>query len=179
MVKSIVLFLTLLIFSSSAFPEDRSVKFSPYDPALKLKSFDDKDSTAQFAGKMRITGTLFFEFDSSESGEAVDINFAKFVPDAASLKRLPTVVAGFYPGSVKFISLEPASAVLEAVYGKEKAERLKHGKELEVKTAASLELKDYTVAVECDSRVYWSRHFTVSRLKNVVIASNQKLPYGC
>jgi hypothetical protein len=179
MMKRFLAFLMLLFFTSAAFPVDRSVKFSSYDPALTLNSFDNENSTAKFAGKLRITGTLFFEFDQSEPGQAVVINFAKFVPDASSLVRLPTVIAGFYPGPVKYISLAPANAALEAIYGKVEAERLKHGKEVEIRVAATLELRDYTVSVDCDSRTYWSRQYTVTRLNNIVVSSNQQLPHGC
>lgn len=177
--KRFFLFLSLIAFTSFVLAADRELKFSDYDSALKLVSIDQHESIAKFEGHLIVTGTIFFEFDSSDGVHAVDILFAKFVPDTASMQNLPIVIAGYYPGPLRFISLEPANAALEAIYGKEKAVTLRHGDKLEIHSAASLELMNYTTEIECDSRSYWSNGFKLTRLEAPVVAGTQLSPRGC
>jgi len=167
----------LLAFSISAFSEDRTVTFSSYDPALKHDSVNEYE-THIFKGSITITGILFFEFDMGGE-KAVGVLRAQFVPDAASIKRLPNVVAGPHFSPIEEISLESPDAALESAFGKEEAERLKHGSGVPLKIPAAVELHDFLTDIECDSRQYWSTSFIVKPIKDGVVSTNVQSPHGC
>lgn len=168
----------LLVTSIAAYSGGREVTFSSYDPSLKHESTNEYGAHV-FRGTITVTGNLFFEFDMAGPKRAADVLSARFVPDSASVARLPNVVAGHYAGSIKYISLEPASAALEAIYGKEKAEHLKHGDGSEIGIAASIELNNFLTGVECDSRRYWSTSFRAKLTEDGAVPVKAKPPHGC
>jgi len=175
--------LFLAVLATTALAQDQSVTFSKFSTKLKLTSFDQRTSTAQFIGSINVTGTLFVEFDMGASGHADGVNFAKFVPDAQSVPRLPAVVAGFHPGPVRYVSLEPAQAALEAAFGKDEATRLARGREPFVSKAVRVIFHNYTASVECDSRDYYSSAVTVKPANVEQIAKTAidqlAVPRGC
>lgn len=177
MKKTLAIF--LFVLATSAYSEDRAMNLSSYNPALKMDSIDESESIAKFSGKITITGEIFFIFDGDDQRHAVDINFAHFVPDDESRGQLPSVVAGFYPGVIRHISLEPANSALEFVYGKEMAEQLKHGSELVVSTPVQVELRNFIVSIECDSRAYWTTSFSLKPMPKQSDSAKSEVSSGC
>lgn len=94
---------------------------------------------------------MYFTFDSASETTVDGVLFARFVPDATSMKRFPAVKSGPYPGAVRYISLEPAEAVLDATLGKVEADRLSHGTEREIEVRVEVVLANYKPTVECDT----------------------------
>jgi hypothetical protein len=180
--KRFALLLAVLV-TTTALAQDQSVTFSKFSTELKLTSFDQQTSTAQFSGNLTVTGTLFIEFDMATPERADGVNFAKFVPDAPSASRLPAVVAGFYPGPVRYVSLEPAQDALEAAFGKNEAIRLADGREHFVSKAVTIVFHNYTASVECDSRDYVSKAATVIPANAEQVATTAtgqaEVPHGC
>jgi hypothetical protein len=180
--RRLALFIAVLV-TTTALAQDQSVAFSNFSTALKLISFDQKTSTAHFSGNITVTGTLFIEFDMAAPERADGVNFAKFVPDAPSASRLPAVLAGFYPGAVRYVSLEPAQAALEAGFGKEEAMRLAHGREPFLSKAVRVILHNDPASVECDSRDYVSSEATVepADVEQVAmgVTGQVEVPHGC
>lgn len=122
---------------------------------------------------------IFFELDNDGTGHAAGVNTALLVPDAISLKLLPTVVAGYYPKPIDHVALEPADKVLESVYGKKKALLLLQGNELTISAPVEIELKEYRVSIECDSRAYWSTSFSIKPISRKATMVGVKAPHGC
>ncbi|MGH8750825.1 MAG: hypothetical protein ACREUV_03845 [Burkholderiales bacterium] len=170
----------LSVVAMACFAEDHSITFSKYSPKLKLVSLDREKSVARFRGVVALTGTLFIGFDMAEPNLANgEVNFAKFVPDATSIVRLPAVVAGFYPSQVKYVLLEPSDSALEAVFGKKEAARLSHGTEHYVSRRVKVLIRNYTTSVECDSRGYSSNFISIEPLVNQQAAIIGGAPSGC
>ncbi len=167
----------LLSLSAAAYSGDEEAKFSVHDPALKYESVN-KYGAYVFAGDIEVTGTLIFTFDLDDPEHAVDVMYARFVPDSASLKRLPSVTAGPHPGAIEYISLESANDALVSIFGQKEGERLKHGKGDEVRVSVSVRLKNLLTGIECDSRTYWSTVFTVNRVDGMLDVATES-PHGC
>ena len=81
----------LALVASSAVAGAHVAHLSKFDSRLKLVSFNQSSSTAVFRGELPLRGTIYFEFDQTEPGKNVEVNFAKFVPDRAGQALLPTV----------------------------------------------------------------------------------------
>jgi len=125
------------------------------------------------------TGTMYFTFDSSSETAVDGVLFARFVPDATSMKRFRAVKSGSHPGEVRHISLEPAETVLEATLGKIQADRLAHGTEREIEVSVEVVLTNYKPIVECDTRAYYATLVSVKAMGEHRVASLAKAPHGC
>lgn len=162
--KKILFTILVLMFIAVAYSADKNVIFSKYDSALNYVSVN-KYGAYVFSGDIEVTGTLIFTFDMGSSSQAVDVLFARFVPDQESLKRLPVVIGGTNPGPIRYISLESAETALVYVFGKEKAGQLKHGNGAKVSVPVTVRLMKLLTGVESDSRTYWSTSFTARRIE--------------
>lgn len=159
------------------------VTFSKYNPPLRLASYDEQTHTHRFQGKLTLTGRLFLVFDMEAPDRANgEINFQKFVPDPSDIPQLPAVVAGFYPGPVRYISVDAPLEKLVAVFGgKEEFARVSHGTSHEVSRRAKLMIDEYSATVECDSRGYFAHVVSVTAVpepKPKQLASREA-PHGC
>ena len=125
------------------------------------------------------TGTLYFTFDSTSETAVDGVLFARFVPDATSLKHFRAVKSGSHPGEVRYISLEPAEPVLEATVGKVQADRLSHGREREIEVRVEVVLANYKPTVECDARAYYATLVSVKAMGENRVASLARAPHGC
>ena len=125
------------------------------------------------------TGTFYFEMDMGSEAKAVDVNFAFFVPDAASLSKFPAVTSGQYAAPVRYISFEPASKALEAVVGKETAHRLSRGDMPVIKIPVTLTLRNFRSEIECDSRVYYATLVSVKSWHQFYAVTSKEMPGGC
>lgn len=157
------------------------VVFSNYSPKLRLASYDEQTHTHTFRGAISLTGTLFLVFDMSAPDRANGyINFTKFVPDSAYLSQLPTVIGGFYPGKIKYISLNvPHEQIISLFGGKNKFERISHGREHVVSKPAEVVFKSYSATVECDSRTYFGEAVSVMPPYEHQRTASVEVPSGC
>jgi hypothetical protein len=110
MIRRIAIF--LLVTPGLGFAQQKPISFSEFAQTLKLVSITADGAIAKFAGTVTVTGIVYFEFDQGDPGHNVGVNFAKFVPDLASVSRLPAITAGCFPAPIKYVSLEPAEAAL-------------------------------------------------------------------
>jgi hypothetical protein len=125
------------------------------------------------------TGMLFVTFDVGMGNHTEGVLIGRFVPDAKSLGRLPTVTTGEYPGPVKYISFELSGQALKALVGPAEAARLSHDWRRIVQVPVAAELKDYKAVVECDSRSYHATVASIKPLGEYRIASRDAAPIGC
>jgi type 1 fimbria pilin len=125
------------------------------------------------------TGTMYFTFDIASETTVDGVLFARFVPDAKSMKRFPAVKSGPYPGPVRHISLEPAETVLEVTLGKVEADRVSRGTEREIEVRVEVVLANYKPTIECDARAYYAKLVSVKALGKHQVASLAKAPHGC
>ena len=180
-----ILFVLLITSSASVVGADapvpgHAVEFSKYSPTLKLVSYDKNSDTFNFQGTLKLVGTLFVEFEMETQDKASgDITFEKFVPDASSTTLLPAVVGGFYPAPVRYLDLDLPQEQVEALFGKTEFQRLAHGTQSFVSKRVSLTLHQYSVTVECDSRLYLAREVSVAPLDAELFASLTGPPHGC
>jgi hypothetical protein len=128
---------------------------SAYSEGLRLVSSDDYDY--KFEGLVTLRGTLFIHFDMAAPDRAGgEVNFARFAPDAQSVKLLPAVVGGKFPAPIRYINLEPPGVAFEAAFGKVRAAELAYGSAPIVQTEVVVTLRNFGAEVACDSRVYFA-----------------------
>jgi hypothetical protein len=163
-----------------ALAQDHGVTFSNLSKGLRLASYDAKTATHQFQGKVVVTGTVVFEFDMSSPSQASgDVNFAKFIPDASSIRKLPVVVSGTFAGPIRYVSLEPADLALKSALGTEEAARASHGTKPSLSARVKVTIRTYRTGVECDARTYWAtiEPNDVVPMQEMVVSA--KAPDGC
>lgn len=181
--RIIVLVAGLLTTAASAqnSTEAAAVTFSKYSSVLQLTSYDEQTHTHTFKGTITLTGTLFLVFDMESPDRANgEINFQKFVPDPESALQLPAVIAGFYPGPVRYVNLDAPLDQLVALFGgKAEFSRISHGTSHEVSTRAKVEVRDYSATVECDSRSYWAHVVSLAPLRESQQLASREAPHGC
>lgn len=177
MLRVIAIFLFLA--PALGFAQQQPVTFSSFAPSLKLDSVTPDGAVAKFVGTVTVSGIIYFEFDRGDSGRMVGVNFAKFVPDNASLSRLPAITAGYFPAPVNYVLLEPAEAALIGAFGPEEARRLSNGVAPFSHKRVRVVMRNYTASVECDSREYMSIGSVVRPLGRGTFASLARAPAGC
>jgi len=153
-----VLAMLMLCSASCLYAADTPLVWSPYSRGLKLVSYNSAESRAEFSGLVTLRGRLFVEFDMETPTQASGgVNFARFVPDAKSLRLLPVVKAGQYAAPLKYVELEPAQVAFEAAVGAKRANLLSHGHNDTISMPIQITLRKYTVSIECDARAYWAQ----------------------
>jgi hypothetical protein len=167
--------------ANAAEAEGGAVTFSKYDPRIHLVSYDEQTHTHNFSGTIKLTGTLFLEFDMAASHRANgEINFQKFVPDPESGSKLPAVIEGFYPGPVRYLSLDAPLDQLVALFGgRQQYTRLSHGTAHEISKRAVVVVRDYVATIECDARAYGAHVISVAALKEPRQIASREAPHGC
>jgi hypothetical protein len=129
--------------------------------------------------QIKASGTMYFVFDMASETTIDGVLFARFVPDAESLKHFPAVTSGKHPGAVKYISFEPSEEVLEATLGKTEATRVSHGAmPREIEVPVQVVVTNYKPEVECDSRAYYAKLVSV-KATGKHVASLANVPHGC
>lgn len=181
--KKIAVLLLGLIATLAAAEDNRAkeVTFSKYSPQLTLASYNQQTHTHRFVGTITLTGTLFLVFDMKAPDRANgEINFQKFVPDPAFISKLPAVVGGFYPGPVKYISLNaPLEQLVPLFGGKAEFTRVSHGTSHEASKRATIVLSSYSATVECDSRGYLGEVVSVAPVQEPQQVALGEAPHGC
>ncbi len=177
MIRRIAIF--LLVAPALGFAHQKPVSFSEFAPTLKLVSVTADGAISKFAGTVTVTGIVYFDFDQGDPGHNVGVNFAKFVPDVASVSRLPAITAGYFPAPVRYVLLEMAEAALIGAYGPDEAHRLSNGTDPSAHKRVRVVMRNYTASVECDSRSYWSTNSVVTPLASGTLASLAQAPAGC
>jgi hypothetical protein len=167
--------------ASAADADGSSVTFSKYSPEIQLVAYNEQTHTHKFSGTIKLMGTLFLEFDLDAPDRANgEINFQKFVPDAESAAKLPAVVDGFYPGAVRYISLDTPLDQLVALFGgKQEFVRISHGASRAVGKRVVVVVREYIATIECDSRAYGAHVVSVTALKELQRFATREAPHGC
>ena len=163
-----------------ALAQDQAIRFSKTSGGLTLKSYDAETSTHLFEGKVVVTGTIVFQLDMASPTQASgDVNFAKFIPDASSVRKLPAVVSGAFAGPIRYVSLEPADVALRDALGADEAKRVSHGTQSSVSARVKVLIHTYRTGIECDARTYWATidPKDVAPLGTLVAAA--EAPSGC
>ena len=178
----LLIFVVMALTTNLAQAESKKdVIFSKYSSELQLVSYDEKHHVHEFKGTIQMTGTLYVAFDMAEPNQASGyVLFKKFIPDSEYLPLLPTVIDGFYPGKVKYISLNAPQNQIEAFFGgKETFEKISHGNLHEVSKRAEVVLSNFYTSVECDSRLYYAKVTSIQEPTTNSMASKGASPHGC
>jgi len=172
--------LLALVFLLPALAQDSAFKFSKTPGGLTLKDYDSKTATHLFEGKVVVTGTLIFEFDMASPTHANgEVNFAKFIPDASSLPKLPAVVSGAFATPIRYVSLEPADLALRDAFGVEEAKRVSHGAQSNVSTRVKVTIHTFRTSIECDDRTYWASIAPNDVVPLGSLVAANEVPNGC
>jgi hypothetical protein len=163
-----------------ALAQDHGVTFSHPSKGLRLATYDEKTATHLFQGMVVVTGTVVFEFDMSSPSQASgDVNFAKFIPDASSIRKLPAVVSGTFAGPIRYVSLEPAELALKGALGIEGAARASHGTKPSLSARVKVTIRTYRTGIECDARAYWATIEPNDVVPMHETVLDAKAPNGC
>jgi hypothetical protein len=163
-----------------ALAQDHGFTFSNPSKGLRLASYDAKTGTHLFQGKVVVTGTVVFEFDMSSPSQASgDVNFAKFIPDTSTFRKLPVVTSGTFAGPIRYVSLEPADVALKSALGTEEAVRASHGNKPSLSARVKVTIRTFRTDVECGARIYWAtiEPNDLVPLQEMVVSA--KAPDGC
>jgi hypothetical protein len=163
-----------------ALAQDHGVTFSNSSKELRLASYDAKTATHLFQGKVVVTGTVVFQFDMSSPSQANgDVTFAKLIPDASSIRKLPVVISGTFAGPIRYVSLEPADLALKGALGVEEAVRASHGTKPTLSARVKVTIRTFRTGVECEARSYWATIEPTDVVPTQEMVVNAAAPNGC
>lgn len=152
---------------------DEKLVFSPHSKSLRLSSVEN-NMNASFTGKLRIAGTLHVDFYGPDDAA----NGAYFLPDTASLKKLPSVMNGPYIKTAEQIFIGDGKKTLALAVGGKRAESILNSEKKLFESKAVATIRNFKTEVICDHREYEANLVSIKLLENEPIIEG-KLDVGC
>jgi hypothetical protein len=141
-------------------------------PLKRLKPGKDDGTTVRFAGSVQLTGQFHMLWELRNDKPIY--RRITFFPDAGSAALLPHPARDKPVAEVLLTNLEQAGPTLRDLATRET--RLPR-EQLVAEGAATVTIKDYRMAVECDHRWYLAELVSAAR-KDIVVAAREAHP-GC
>jgi hypothetical protein len=141
-------------------------------PLKRLKPGKDDGNTVRFAGSVRLTGQFSMLWELKNDKPIY--RRITFFPDAGSAALLPRPAGDKAVAELLLANPEPAGAMLRDLATVEK--QLPR-EQIASEGAATVTIRDYRTAVECDHRWYLAELVSAVR-KEIVVSAREAHP-GC
>jgi hypothetical protein len=141
-------------------------------PLTRLKPGKDDGNMVRFAGSVQLTGQFAMLWELKNDKPIY--RQITFFPDAGSAARLPHLVGDKAVAEVLFTNREQAGAMLRHLVTVEK--RLPR-EQIASEGAATVTIRDYRTAVDCDHRWYLAELVSAAR-PDIVVGAREAHP-GC
>jgi hypothetical protein len=153
-------------FAAERFTSDKPT------PLARLKPGKDDGNAVRFSGSVQLAGQFFMVWKQENAGPAY--RQITFYPDPGSAGLLPHPADEKPVAELEFTNREQAGTMLRDLVTLEKP--LPRG-EMGAAGAASVTIRNYWTAVECDHRWYLAELVSAAR-KDIVVSAREAHP-GC